>query len=189
MAVQTDGYLLPYPPDSTWLRSHALNESPSMLRDSLVPQQIFDGERALSKEDSHLVGLVHEMSQSYSAPRNTSTGDPLSKKKSSYRTKAAHQSNGGRNRHAKKVYVDPNTFIRDEDLTDSLSTIEISSHPSLFSVSGKSIAGRVVPTKSKPPSSMKPHPPGESTRLSDNVMDDNSVISNITLSPRSLEHS
>lgn len=135
-----------------------------------------------------MVDIVNEISHSRNGLRNVTSGDPLTKKKSSYRamptTQKVAQSNTGRSRHTKKVYVDPNTFIRDEDIcTDSISTNETSSQ-SLFSVSGKSIGGRVVQNKSKPQSTIKPHPPNDG-RISENNMDDNSVISNITLSPRS----
>jgi hypothetical protein len=199
VAIQTDGYVLPYPPDSSWLKkktydldtSQELLEPPlsvgSQERNEMSTEDMKSNTAELTDSNSNLAEIIDEMNKT-----NTNTipvADPLSKKRPSRKNLSLNQSPAvtGRSRLVKKVYVDPNSFMRDEDINDSLSTLETSSHPSLFSVSGKSISGRVS-NKQKPQSKMsirRPHPPnsGEGRHLSE-TMDDNSVISNITLSPR-----
>jgi hypothetical protein len=202
IAVQTDGYVVPYPPESSWLKKKIDSEPqripdirPVSQEDTSSIEVDDENTKLQSESETNLAEMIDEINKTQSLiPQGvvSGSGDPLTKKRASHRpnTKNQHQSTSvvGRGRLAKKVYVDPNSFIRDEDLTDSISTFENTSHPSLFSVSGKSFSGR-VPSKSKPQSKMsnrRPHPPLDDDRISYPLMaDDNSVISNITISPRS----
>jgi hypothetical protein len=193
VAVQTDGYVLPYPPESSWLKKKTETDTSPVPPDpthSISRERNIEDKKSNPTEiesETNLAEIIDEMNKTNSAA--LPVADPLSKKRPSRKNQTQSPAIAGRSRLVKKVYVDPNSFIRDEDLHDSLSTLETSSHPSLFSVSGKSISGRVSnPSKPKPQSKMslrKPHPPnsGEGRHLADS-MDDNSVISNITLSPR-----
>lgn len=195
VAVQTDGYVLPYPPESSWLKKKNDTEPPHVLPDptNSISDRNTEDMQSMTESDTYLAsganlaGIIDEMNKTNSGP--LPVADPLSKKRPSRKNLNQSPAVSGRSRLVKKVYVDPNSFLRDEDLNESLSTLETSSHPSLFSVSGKSISGRVChqtkPKHHTKNSIRKPHPPnsGEGCHPSD-AMDDNSVISNITLSPR-----
>jgi hypothetical protein len=202
IAVQTDGYVMPYPPESSWIKKKIDPEPPQKQTDILSASQQDDvssiereaelANALQSESEVTLAAMIDEMNKSQSIiPQGpVAVGDPLTKKRPSHRSnvKSQHQSSAvvGRGRLAKKVYIDPNSFIRDDDVSDSYSTIETAS---LFSVSGKSISGS-GPNKSKPQSKMsnrRPHPPQDDDRMLSYSADDNSVISNITISPRASE--
>ena len=194
IGIQTDGYLLPYPPDSSWLKrnrefdkdsNHTLDEPFSNKLESNHNLSRIDKTEEVEHQEESLKDMIEEIQ----TPNNNlslttiPSGDPLTKKKQSHRILTKSQNIPstttvvGRGRLGKKVYVDPNTFIRDEDITDSYSSNDSYSYPSHFSINGKSIPNSFA---SKP----KFQPKKFSKRPNQDEIDDSSIISNITTSPR-----
>lgn len=197
IGIQTDGYVLPYPPDSSWLKKSRENETQSTNHSIIETGNNLSNTQKTDdlQEEPSLKDIIEEIQISNSNLQSTSipSGDPLTKKKQSHRILTKSQNNPtttaiiGRGRLAKKVYVDPTLFVRDDDITDSYSSNDSYSYPNQFSVNGKSISNSnananvnvtnvTVKPKSQPKKTYK--------RPNQDETDDNSIISNITISPR-----
>jgi hypothetical protein len=186
VAVQTEGYLLPYPPNSSWLKKN--NESISEINQESHSTKQEASNEVLEKSSDFLEernNLLENMIQGSASKEKLQSsiliGDPLAKKRPTHRSYKSQLGTSltGKGRLAKKVYVESNSFLRDDDISSQESSL----HQDHISINGRSINNRPIKSRTQPRKTDQKLSREEANN-SDPGMDDNTIISNITISPR-----